>query len=597
MSGMVAVVAQRDASVGAEEVEHLAATYESVRGVGGRRSLAGGGRVHVIRVSRHGADAESGIETHGPSWAVSVGVPHHQGSLVSAPLDELDGVFALIRYDGERDEVVIASDPFGMQELYVAQDGSITYISTSALALAKHVGARASALDVFTYLRIGLNFGPNTHWEGIERLEPATRVRISGERIERSQYWRAPIDDAVTRLPFMSAVSHCTEALVETLRAYLSACPRAWCDLTGGFDTRLMALALSHGGVDFRANTTGGEEDDDVRIAARVAATAGWDWSRFETPGDWDRILPARLLYSLGWGDGLLDALQLSEVLWHHEQKSRDHRGLFIGGGGEHFRNFAWQQEFLRAGRSSEINWDNWLKMRLLPPIDISIFAHDISADVRADLRRRMEAWLEPYSAEPNTVKLDMLYAYKSTGHFGAYRSAASAFLDAQLPFYFKPVFIAATSSNFRFRNNHRLVRHMITSLDPHVATIETATGGPAEPWRATNLHRFAPYYARIARKVADKAAQKAFGRTLFHSGPVVSPRRTGARLAALDHLASQGGFRYDDLRIAPLLRRRGYEELIDQAGGPGLRDASLLGRILTAELALRETGGSLERQ
>jgi hypothetical protein len=597
MSGMVAIVQQGVGPLDADEVEQLATTYEALRGVGSRKSVVGGSRVCVVRFFHPGTVADVGIEIRGRSWAVSVGVPLFRGSLVGASLDELDGAFALIRYDDDRDEVAIMSDPFGMQALYVAQVGSSTYVSTSALALAKHVGTRPSALDVFTYLRLGLNFGQNTHWEGIERLEPATTVHISADTRKRSQYWRPRIDGAVTRLPFKAAVDHCTEALVETLRGHLAARPCMWCDLTGGFDTRLMALGLSHAGVDFRTNTVGREEGDEVRIAAHVARAAGWGWSRFEIPDDWDQLLPGRLDESLAWGDGMLDVLQLSEVLWHHEQKSRDSGELLIGGGGEHFRNFAWQQEFLKAGRSSDVNWDNWLAMRLLPPIDASIFSSDRTAEVRADLRRRMESWIEPYSAEPNTVKLDMLYAYKSIGHFGAYRSAASSYLDAQLPFYFKPVFTAATSTNFRFRNNHRLTRHMITRLDPRVAAIETATGGPAEAWRPTNLHRFAPYYVRLAGKVVNKVSQKTFGRTLVSSEPAVSPRPARARIAALDHLAHHGGLRYEDLRVGPLLRRREFEDLMARAGDPGLRDASLLGRILTAELALRQSNGSLERE
>jgi hypothetical protein len=234
--------------------------------------------------------------------------------------------------------------------------------------------------------------------------------------------------------------------------------------------------------------------------------------------------------------------------------------------------------------------------MRLLPPVDVSVFSKDFSADVRAALQKRMEAWIEPYADERNTVKLDMLYAYKSAGHFGSYRSAAAAFLDAQLPFYLKPIFVAATSSNFRFRNNHRLARHMITMLDPAIAAVETATGGPAEQWRPTNTHRFVPYYGRIGRKAVNKVAQKALGRTLRGLTGRRTPRLSQTRRAALDHLKTYGGLRYEDLRLAPLLSRPGFEELMRQARNAEPRDPSLLGRIITAELALRATDGALGR-
>jgi hypothetical protein len=285
-------------------------------------------------------------------------------------------------------------------------------------------------------------------------------------------------------------------------------------------------------------------------------------------------------------------------VLWHHEHKCRVHRRLQVGGGGELFANETWQQEslFMRAGRSTQVNWDNWLGMRLLTPVDTAIFAQDRTAELRADLRRRQESWIEPYADRPNTVQLDMLHAYKSTGHFGAYGSAAAAFLDTQLPFYFKPIFVAATSSNFRFRNHHRLQRHMIRALDPRIAAVETSSGGPAEPWGPTNLHRFAPYYVQLGRKVVDKLAQRAVGRTILSGGAPVDLDPSTARLAVLEHLRREGGFGYEDLRIGPLLRRSAFEALVRRAGDAQPRDAVLLGRIITAELALRASDGGLDR-
>jgi hypothetical protein len=228
-----------------------------------------------------------------------------------------------------------------------------------------------------------------------------------------------------------------------------------------------------------------------------------------------------------------------------------------------------------------------------MPPLGAPIFRTDRSGEVRAELRRRMQAWLEPYADEPNTFQLDLLYTFWTIGHFGAYCSAAAAYLDAQLPFYFKPIFTAVTSTNFRFRNHSRLQRHVIAALDRNLAALETTSGGPAEPWRLSNLHRFAPYYGRIARKAINKLSQKALGRPVLpsrHSGGPVA-----ARAAVVKHLESTADFRYDDLRLAPLLRRDSFEELVRGARDPAVGDATLLGRVITAELALRETNDALQ--
>jgi hypothetical protein len=595
VSGLVAVISRLPGDpVSAEESAALERTYEAMRSHRVREVLQAGSRARLALFGRpEGADAAV-VERRQGSWAVAAGVVHSEGPLLDSRLEKLDGAFALVRHDEARGTITAASDPFGMQHFYVAETAKRVYLSTSAIVLAKFLDASPSAFDVFTYLRIGRNFGANTHWPAVKRLLPGIRLTVSNGQVERSRYWRPSIDDTVRRLPFNRAVEHCTEVAVDTVRKYLRNGTATWSDLTGGFDSRLLDVVLERAGVSFHANTVGSAEDKDVAIASRVARAAGWDWTRFQVPPDWPEILPKMLGSSLAWSDGQLDILQLSEVLWLHREKSRLNPSLLTAGGGEHFRNNAWQQEFLRAGRSNVVNWENWLRMRVLPPLGAPpIFRTDRSGDVRAELRRRMQAWLEPYADEPNTFQLDLLYTYRTVGHFGAYRSAAAAFLDAQLPFYFKPIFTAVTSTNFRFRNHSRLQRHVIAGLDRNLAALETTSGGPAEPWRPSNLHRFAPYYGRIARKAINKLSQKATGR------PVLPSRHTGgpvaARAAVVNHLEKTGEFRYDELRLAPLLRRDGFEELVRGARDPAVGDANLLGRVITAELALRETDGTLQ--
>jgi hypothetical protein len=594
MSGMVAIVAHGQSPVPSDEVDRLADTYTALRLEPPQVRLANS-RIGMVRFSTDG-EGDSGYQTDDASWAAYVGLPRGGPSLTSRPVSELDGAFALIRYDARRDEVLVASDPFGMQALYTAQYDAKTYVSTSALVLAKHLQSAGSALHVFAFLRLGLLFGPLTHWAGVERLEPAAEIRIDPDGLHRDTYWRSPIEASIARLPFAETVDRCADVLLETLGRDFRDSPPLWADLTGGFDTRLLALGLDRVGIEFDTNTAGAERDRDVQIARRLAAEVGWPWVRFHLPDDWSTKLPGRLAHAVAWGDGLLDASQLAEVLWTHELKSRRHPYLLIGGGGEHFRNFAWQQEFLRAGRAKDVNWENWWEMRLVRPADLSIFAHNATPEARELVQSHMTRWIEPYSDELNTVKLDMLYAYKSTGHFGGYRSAAMAFLNAQLPFYSKPIFTSVTSTAFRYRNNHRLARHLIARLNPVAAAMATATGTPAEPWRLTSVHRFAPYYARLARKVVEKVSERSLGRPLFPVGTQRMEHRSEVALALLRHLEGEGGASYGDMRLQPLLDKRSYQDLVWRMRARRREDPVLFGRIVTAELALRASDTTLER-
>jgi len=189
------------------------------------------------------------------------------------------------------------------------------------------------------------------------------------------------------------------------------------------------------------------------------------------------------------------------------------------------------------------------------------------------------------------------MFVYKMTGHFGIYRSADAAFIQAQVPLYAKEMYTTAISVDYRHRRNHRLVRHMVSGLDRQVAAIETDSGGPAEPWRVTNLHRFMPYYTQLGRKAVNKVGQKFLGRRL------VRPPETGnwwcppaARRAIVDSFEGNGPLSYDTMRSAPLFDQTALGALLDGARADGeFADTGLLGRIVAVELGLRAADATLE--
>jgi hypothetical protein len=597
MTGIVGVVLHaRDDRISDAEVNELASAYESLRGVGTREDAAAGDFGRITKVTLDVDQDSVSWPRAGVSWVITAGTPRACGASDGADLESLDGQFAWACYDAEGSSLSIATDPFGMQALYLAERAGKTYLSTSALALAKHLRARPSPLGLSVYLRAGYQFGAVTNWEGIERLDPGTRVTFTADGPVRETYWSPSVDEAISALSLAQAAEHCRQVATETYHSLYGHGPAgSWCDLTGGYDSRLLALLLREAGVNFAADTVGGEQNPDVRIAARVAQIAGWDWARFDMPHDWREVLPKLIPAAVGWGDGHLDALQLAEVLWGHIEKARVHPALYSGGGGEHFRSYAWEQEFLNGGRSTRVNLDNWVDMKMLKPVNTEVFVQDPSATVRADLRSRMSARAQPYSSHLNSVQLDIMYAYKCTGHFGAYLSAASGVITAELPFYLKPVFNAAFSTSHRSRGAHRLMRRMIEVLDPQLAAVATAKGGPAQTARLTNLHRYMPYYGKIARKGVTKISERLLQRPLLLPAAHSEPLRAAARGAFVDAFDDGRPIRWETMRSRPLYKRSVLDELLSRAGEPGLNDAGLLCRILTVELALREADAVVE--
>lgn len=561
-----------------------------MRGRGHRRTSRVNGRVGLVKFSR---PDETGFDVEGKniSFGIRTGSLYPQADVVDLDLAEIAGQFGVVLYDAQSDKAVVATDHFGMHSMYTARRDGKIYVSTSALVLAKHLRIRPSLPGLYAFLRSGYQFGTMTNWDGVERIEPGTRLMVTGGKARFERYWTAEVDPQVVQLGLRGTVDHCIEVATDDIRIYLGESSEMWSDLTGGFDSRLLNLLLQHADITFTTNTVGREDDADVRIGDRVARTGRWPWKRFGAPSDCEPETAARFLrMALAWGDGHLDCVQLARVLRVHADQSRSCKILANGGGGENFSNFAWTQEFLGAGRSNRVNYENLLSMRLLSPLDTSIFRDDPTPRVRSDFRARMQAWSEPFSDEPNTVQLSRLHAFKSTGHFGAYHSAAAAFLDQELPFYFPRTFTAALSASFRHRNSHRLQRHMIDRLNPRVGAVPTDYGGPAAPWRLANAHRFLPYHRRIAQAAVRKARQRIAPHRPRAAGSA-DPVAAAGREIVLRALFGEGTPELSDWHSAPLYDVAALETFLGRAPDADFSEPDLFGRVITVELALREAG------
>jgi hypothetical protein len=571
------------------EIDPLTAAYVSLRSpVPTQETLATPWA--AVRVVDRPQPASVGAVRHGEGWTAWAGPIAAPASAAATPLEQLDGQFALARLEADGLTLRVAADPLGMKPLYSARAGNFTYFSSSALVLAKHLRSAPSRPGLEAFLRTGNQFGRATAWEGIERVQPAEVVTFAPGGSESGTYWQPAIAPAIRSLAFAECAEACAgqaaEAIAERYRG-----EHPWVDLTGGFDTRLLALLAQRGGLDFTANTVGEESSEDVRLAREIAARAGWPWRQLTLPADWGEGLAGRLAEAVAWGDGQLDALPLTEVIEGHRGKAEAETMLLNGGGGEHYRDYPWGQELWAAGRSTKVNFDRLLAWRVLGPLDLSVFATDPTPAVSAALRAELERRVEPFSAAPNTFQCDLLYAFKATGHFGAYQSTAGAWIHMELPFYLKSVFSTAISAAPRHRNYHRLMREMMRRLDPAIAAIQTETGGPAEPLRAGNLHRFAPYPWRRGKRFASRLRGKVMG---TGANATASPLDL-ARADLLTGLRAEGRLDPARMRSAALYEPRRLAALLAGAErDPTAVDWTLVGRLLTVELALEAADAGL---
>jgi hypothetical protein len=572
------------------ELDQLLASYEGLRGKPERQLHATGERACAYLLGRDTATSGVEGEGEGDGWTAWAGSLCPNPAAMAGPLEQLDGQFALLRQrqDGR---VHLAIDPLGMKPLFVARRGGLVYAATSALVLARHLRLAPSRLGLEAFLRGGLQFGRWTEWEGVERLQPAQALEFGPDGGTARTYWQPAREETLARLPLAEAAALCIERARAAIAERYGGL-RPWIDLTGGFDSRLLGLLVADAGIEPMANTVGTEDEEDVRIARRLALAKGWPWTRIGLPGDWAERLPEEAAAAVAWGDGHLDALQLAEVLLGHREKAELEMLLLNGGGGEEFRDHPWGHELFAAGRSSKVGYERLIAWRILLAVDLSPLREDPSERVTALFREELEARAQPFATEPNSFQDDLLYALKMTGHSGAYQAAGGASMDVEVPFYLKPILGTVTSFSLGNRRFHRLMREMMRQLDPAAAALPTETGGPAEPLRAGNLPRFAPYAWRRARRFAHRAR----GRLGERTGPEPPPGPSeAARTALVDSMRRQGRLNPAQMRTGPLYDPERLDALLDRAAAhPMAVDWAAVGRIVTLELALEAADAGL---
>jgi hypothetical protein len=357
--------------------------------------------------------------------------------------------------------------------------------------------------------------------------------------------------------------------------------------LTGGSDSRMVLAAVTQVGVRPMADTNGDVDDADVRLARRVAAAGAVPWKHIRLDPDWAAD-GANVVRSAAWADGALDAIALARVLYQHELKIPFSRHVVTGGGGEHFNSFPWLQEFLRAGRSRSVNYDALLNMRYLKHVPTQVLAQDPDPPVREYFREHLSRRADRYADAPNTTKLDAIYAYKSVGHFGAFRSAGEACVRAEIPCYYREIFEAAFSAHHRWRNNHRLQRRIIARLQPALAAVPTTRGGSAEPIAIRNVHQLVPYYASVAQRAGRKLATR--GKPAHAAAPGATASERYARTTGA--LRERGVLDPAEMCSGELYDRGALESLLTRSAKEDFAEWTLMGRVATVELALRLASG-----
>lgn len=502
-------------------------------------------------------------------------------------LARLDGLFALAIYNGRTRTLSIVSDPFGFYALFYGEHAHKFFISTSALAVAQQMRAAPNRLGLECFLRTGKVFGELTLWQGVKRVRPATVLNLSARGVEASIYWTPLIDPALTKLNLSDAVDAAVQVVPAILHRNLAREGKVWSDLTGGFDSRFLAVLLERAGIPFKANFVGADEHPDVQIAKQIVAATGWEHQHFELPRTWAEDAPAYLDEALERGDGHLNVLLMLRPLWVHHCESTQFSTLLSGLGGEMWRGLNWWSERAALG-SPTVHYERQL-WSLMHPVPAEVLTGDARA-VQAELGKQFQQIGEAFVDAPNTFKLDAVYAYRETAHAGAWSTCAAGLLRILPAMFSKDIVTFVMSLDYRWRADNALVKHLLARYKPALAEIEIEGRGPAMPFRWNNWYRFIPSRLVFARKAIDKFSQVAFGKTLWQNARPASFSRTEWLQAIMRDVHARKLFDSTEMRTREVYRVQALPGFLAQVTEGRFKHEEFLGRMITLEMAMQRT-------
>ena len=545
---------------------------------------------------------------NGESWVMWIGSPFpidRSGMPVEAiirmfpqnpvsVLKQLDGQFVLMGFDGKNGVFYLAGDAAGSLGAYYAVESGCLYVSTSAIAIARSLEAapRPDFFAIDSFLFSGGYVGNSTLFEQVKRVEGGVLYAFSRGEMRTSRWYS--FDESVPEQstePLDRSVDRISELFVDAIRKSLPKTEPIWCQLTAGYDTRVLASALANSGAPFLCTVYGPEEHTDVQGARQVCSALGWDLQVCGLPETWGTLQAEFVEKAIGLTDGHYDVLGFARHLfWDNSLLSKSHY-LYSAIAGELLRDFFWRQESVRAGRSNRVNLPLLVDARYLNVSASQVRQGGLEQfrTFRELLIDFLDQRLSPLRSRLNTFQLDILYLDKVTRFGCEYISSSLPYFSITAPFLFRRLLETCFALPPTYRQRTRLIRHLVFRLSPELAALPTNYGHPLTPVSLRNSYRFMPWVLDDARRILRKIIYLGLGMRIFEE----STTKGYVEKQWIATLMSNKRFR-TILQANKMVSAKLYEpahlhEFLRNAEASRVADPGLFGRMLTLELAFRE--------
>ena len=194
-------------------------------------------------------------------------------------VDHLNGTWNIVLHDAGTTYVI--TDRIGSRILFVAHDADRVVFATEAKAVVagRTVATRAGGSGLLQLFAGATPFGDATWLEGIDVLGPGTILRLNEDGRTSRRYWRFHFREGG---PQMSERAY-ADGFAHRLAVATERCMKDAADLpvgitlSGGLDSRSIALSLARQHLPIPSLTYGDPDSADAIYAAQLAEVIGFD--------------------------------------------------------------------------------------------------------------------------------------------------------------------------------------------------------------------------------------------------------------------------------------------------------------------------------
>jgi asparagine synthase (glutamine-hydrolysing) len=192
--------------------------------------------------------------------------------------EDLRGMFAFAIWDAAKQTLVVARDRFGKKPLYYALvPGGLIFASElkalRELALVTGEPWSTRSQSIYDYLSLGSVPQPETVYNGVYALPPASWMRFDGQASHIQEYWR--LDYAPkSLLSYEDAQCQVRELIGQAVKLRLRSDTPLGVFLSGGLDSSVVAYEAAQGVRESLQTFTVAMDDELYDESALAAATA-----------------------------------------------------------------------------------------------------------------------------------------------------------------------------------------------------------------------------------------------------------------------------------------------------------------------------------